>query len=42
MNGIDIRHVWERKEIVLYANNEYNNPYTDVVVWVDLEGPGFF
>jgi hypothetical protein len=35
------RHVWEMHEIVLYAAKEYSNPYTQVDVWADLEGPGF-
>jgi len=34
-------HVWEKTEIVLRAQTKYDNPYTDAVVWVDLEGPGF-
>ncbi|MFW6163603.1 MAG: DUF5060 domain-containing protein, partial [Planctomycetota bacterium] len=34
-------HVWEKVEIALAAQGEYANPYTDVTVWVDLEGPGF-
>ena len=34
-------HVWEVHEIVLTADGEYANPYTDVTAWVDLEGPGF-
>ena len=34
-------HVWEKVEIVLRAQKEYGNPYTDVVVWADLKGPGF-
>jgi hypothetical protein len=28
-------------EIELSASGAYDNPYTDVTVWVDLEGPGF-
>ena len=36
-----VQHVWEKVEITLRAHNKYDNPYTDVVVWVDLEGPGF-
>jgi len=35
------QHTWEKHEIALHAENEYPNPYTDVEVWVDLEGPGF-
>jgi len=34
-------HLWEKSEIVLEAQNSYPNPYTDVKVWVDLEGPHF-
>ncbi len=33
--------VWEKIEIVLHAEESYENPYTEVEVWVDLEGPGF-
>ena len=25
----------------MYAENKYDNPYTDVTVWADLKGPGF-
>ncbi len=35
------RHVWEKVEVTLVAKAKYQNPYTDVVVWVDLKGPGF-
>ena len=34
-------HLWETVEVVLHAKQAYDNPYTDVVVWVDLEGPNF-
>lgn len=34
-------HTWEMFEIKLLAEKEYNNPYTDVTCWVELEGPGF-
>jgi hypothetical protein len=34
-------HVWEMQEIVLKAENHYNNYYTDITVWVDLKGPDF-
>lgn len=34
-------HVWDVHEIVLTSKNNYDNPYTDVTVWVDLKGPGF-
>jgi len=37
----DEHHGWEKVEITLEAKKEYKNPYTDVDVWVDLEGPGF-
>jgi hypothetical protein len=33
--------VWEKVEITLQAEASFANPYTDVEVWVDLEGPGF-
>ena len=34
-------HTWEKIDIELTSANDYDNPYTDVVVWVDLKGPGF-
>lgn len=34
-------HVWEKHAIRLQAAGSYANPYTEAVVWVDLEGPGF-
>lgn len=34
-------HVWERIELTLEASGEYDNYYTDVTCWVDLEGPDF-
>ena len=34
-------HVWEKQELTLTAARTYSNPYTDVTVWVDLQGPGF-
>ncbi len=34
-------HVWEMKEITLTATQDYDNPYTDVTCWVELEGPNF-
>jgi hypothetical protein len=34
-------HVWETKEIVLKAETHYENCYTDVECWVDLNGPHF-
>ena len=34
-------HMWDVHEIVLQANNQYENPYTDVTVWAELKGPGF-
>jgi len=40
MSAIPV-HIWETVEITLEAEGAYDNPYTDVVVWVDLEGPGF-
>lgn len=37
----ETRHVWEKVEITLQSERQYENPYTDVEVWVDLKGPGF-
>lgn len=37
----DSVHVWDKVEVGLAANGSYDNPYTEVDVWVDLEGPGF-
>jgi hypothetical protein len=34
-------HVWEKQELTFTSANSYANPYTDVVIWVDLKGPGF-
>lgn len=34
-------HVWEKVEITLHSERNFDNPYPDVDVWVDLEGPGF-
>ena len=34
-------HVWEKYEIVLKAENTYENPYAEVEVWADLKGPNF-
>ena len=32
---------WEKVEISLEGEGNYDDPYNDVDVWVDLEGPGF-
>lgn len=34
-------HVWEKQEITLHTEKHYENPYTQVEVWFDLQGPGF-
>ena len=34
-------HVWEKVEITLMSQRQYENPYADVEVWVDLKGPNF-
>jgi hypothetical protein len=39
--GAETFHVWQKTEIVLHAEKEYANPYTDVIMWVDLKGPAF-
>jgi len=33
--------LWDKQEIILSAEKNYENPYMDVDVWVDLKGPGF-
>ena len=33
--------VWEKVELTLHAHDSYTNAYTQVIVWVDLHGPGF-
>jgi hypothetical protein len=37
----ETRRVWEKVEITLRSQRSYQNPYTDVQVWLDLQGPGF-
>jgi len=34
-------HVWELQEIEFRSSQHYGNPYVDVLLWVDLKGPGF-
>ena len=34
-------HVFDIVEILLSAENQYENPYTDVECWVELQGPDF-
>jgi len=34
-------YVWQPVEIRFKAQNEYANPYVDVTLWVDLQGPNF-
>ena len=33
--------IWEVQELSLAASGEYENPYLDMDVWIDLKGPGF-
>ena len=33
-------HVWVMVVFVLVAKVRYENPYTEMTVWVDLKGPG--
>jgi hypothetical protein len=39
--GQTITHVWEVPEIEFRAAQPYRNPYTEVLCWVDLNGPAF-
>src|SRR6516165_4762074 len=34
-------HVWEKQDLTFTASRSFTNAYTDVIVWVDLTGPGF-
>jgi len=34
-------HTWEMIEITLEAEMDYENYYTDVLCWIDLQGPDF-
>ena len=34
-------HVWEKQELTFTSERAFENPYTEVTVWVDLSGPGF-
>jgi hypothetical protein len=34
-------HPWQKQELTFHASRAYANPYTEVKVWVELEGPGF-
>jgi Protein of unknown function (DUF4038)/Domain of unknown function (DUF5060) len=34
-------HVWEKHELRFTTAKSYSNPYTEAIVWVDLEGPNF-
>jgi hypothetical protein len=34
-------HVWEMKEVILKAEKDYENYYTDVKCWIDLQGANF-
>ena len=33
--------MWELQEVTLRATQPHANPYSEVVCWIDLEGPGF-
>lgn len=34
-------HIWEKIDLPFSAEGTYANPYAEMTVWVDLEGPGF-
>lgn len=34
-------HVWEKQELTFTSARAFPNPYSDVLVWVELTGPGF-
>ncbi len=33
--------VWQMQEVTFQAAREYANPYVDVDLWIELEGPGY-
>ncbi|HXN22573.1 MAG TPA: DUF4038 domain-containing protein [Candidatus Dormibacteraeota bacterium] len=33
--------VWEKQELTFTSTHTFTNPYTEVIVWVDLSGPNF-
>jgi hypothetical protein len=39
--GSPLVHVWQKQELTLTAQRPFANLYTDVKVWVDLQGPNF-
>jgi len=39
-DSIPLIHVNEVKEIVLLAEEDYDNPYADALCWLELSGPG--
>ncbi len=38
---MDRHRVWTKIDLPLRASGAYRNPYAEVEVWVDLDGPGF-
>ena len=34
-------HVWEMQEITFHSAKQYDNPYVDVQIWIELQGPDF-
>ena len=41
LSAASAAHVWDKQELIFTSARDYPNPYTEVVVWVDLSGPGF-
>ena len=35
------QYVWSKIDLRFIADRRYENPYTELEIWVDLEGPGF-
>lgn len=33
--------VWKKQELTFTSTHAFTNPYTDVIVWVDLSGSNF-
>ena len=39
--GFGDTYVWQLQEITFEASRDYANPYADVDLWIELEGPNF-
>lgn len=40
VSGAEV-HVWEKQELTFTSTASFTNPYADLTVWIDLQGPHF-